>query len=148
MFRRPRFPLRITLLLWLVLIITALNAVRLATALAWQKTLSSYLAFPSVAYVAITGGVWVAVGIFLLWSFLRRSPGTRTAFLAGAGGYAAWAWADRIFIQAGPQSNWLFALLATIVLLGFTAIVVLDRHNQSYFRKETYERQPEKSSST
>ena len=136
------------MLLWLVLIITALNVVRLATALAWQKTLSSYLVFPGVAYVAITGGIWVAVGLFLLWSFLRRSAWTRTAFLAGAGAYAAWAWADRIFIRAEPPSNWLFALLVTIFLLGFTAVVVLDRHNQSYFRKETYEREPEEPSST
>ena len=136
------------MLLWLVLIITALNAVRLATAIAWRSILAAYAPSPGALYVAVTGAVWTLAGLFLLWSFWRGGRWTRPAFLIIGVCYAGWAWADRLFVQAEPPINWLFALLATILLLGYMAAVVLDPRNQPYFRKETYERKPEKPSST
>lgn len=148
MYRRTRLPLRITLLLCLVLIITVFNAVRLATALSWRATLETYLPAATVNYVAISGAIWSALGTFVIWSFWRRNRSTRLVILLAAGCYAAWAWADRLFVQSELRTNWLFALVATSLLIGYTAAVVLDPRNQPYFRKENYERKPEEQSST
>jgi hypothetical protein len=135
------------LLLWLVLIITALNVVRLITAIAWRGPLASYMPVPGPVYVAVTGAIWALTGLFVLWSFWRGRYRTRWVLLIAAGSYAAWVWVDRLFVQAEPRADWLFTLLATILLLGYMAAVVLDPRNESYFRKETYERKPEEPSS-
>ena len=147
MARKSRLPLRITLLLWLVLIITVLNGVRLITAIAWRGVLASYMPVPGALYVGVTGALWTVTGFFVLWSFWRGAFRTRRVILIAAGCYTAWAWGDRLLVQAEPRANWLFSLLATILLLVYTAAVVLDDRNETYFRKETYERKPEESSS-
>ncbi len=142
MTERPRLPLRITLLMALVLIVTVLSAVRLLTAIAWQKTLETYYPAGLVLYTALSGAFWTVVGLGVLWAFRRRARYLRVILLGAAAAYAAWGWADRVFIQSSLRSNWPFDLLVTIVLLSFAAWVTLDRRNQSYFRRETYERKP------
>lgn len=131
------------MLLWLVLIITALNLVRVLTAVAWRHTLETYVPGAVVTYVAISGAAWVLVGLFVLSYFWRGGRSTRTVLLIAAGSYAIWIWVDRLFMQPHLLGNWLFELLATALLIGYTAVVVIDPHNQTYFRKETYERKPE-----
>lgn len=138
---RRRLPFRITLLLALVLTITVFSAVRLYTGIAWSRTLETYMPTLLVAYVAITGAIWMLLGCFVLWSFWRRIRYSRWIFLAAAFVYALWAWADRLLIQPGSHANWQFALIGTLVLLAYTAVVVLDPHLRVYFRKENHERQ-------
>ncbi len=140
---RPRLPFRITLLMAVVLIVTVLSAVRLLTAIAWQKTLETYVPSALVLYTAITGAFWTLAGLGLFWAFLRRVRYLRAILLVLVAAYAAWGWLDRIFIQSNLRNNWPFDLLVTIVLLAFAAWVILDPRNQSYFRRERYERQPE-----
>ncbi len=144
MITHSRLPLRITLLLVLVLSITALNAVRLFTSIAWSSTLASYLPTWLVLYIGLSGAIWTSAGLFMLWSFWRGARYSRLAFLAGATAYAAWSWADRLFVQVGPGANWRFALAATVVLLSFVAFVVLNPRTQIYFGRESHEPTPEK----
>lgn len=131
-----RFPRRVTLLMWLVLGFTAWNALRLAASIAWRDTLDLYASRPGPLYIGATGAVWAVAGLFLLWGFWRGRRWTRPALLIASGLYAAWAWADRLFVQALVRANWPFALLATMVLLAFVAAVVLDPHNQAYFERD------------
>ncbi len=145
---QSRLPLRITLLLWLVLIITAWNIVRLVSGIAWRETLEIYAPHPGVLYVALTGAIWTLVGLFTLWSFWRGERWTRSLIVTAAALYSAWIWVDRLFFQAKTQANWPFTLLLTVLLLVYTAAVVLDPRNRIYFRKETYERESKKPSST
>ena len=140
--RRIGLPLRITLLLILVLITTVWSAVRLLTAIAWSGTLQTYESGPLVLYAAATGAFWTLAGGFILWSFWRGKRYTRLALLAAAGGYALWAWIDRLVIQPGAHANWRFALLTTAVLLIYTAAVALDPHNRIFFDRESYDRKP------
>lgn len=137
-------PFRITLLLWLVLIITALSATRTYAAIAWRGSLSSYVSTSTTTYIAVSGALWTVVWLLVLWSFWQRARYTRTILLVASALYAAWFWVDRLVIQAGPRPNSPFALVATLLLLGYTAAIVLDSRNQPYFRKETYERKPER----
>ncbi len=140
---RPKLPFRITLLMALVLIVTVLSAVRLLTAIVWQKTLETYMPVALVLYTGLTGAFWALVGVGLILAFRRRVRYLRLILLVSVSAYAAWAWIDRIFVQSSLRNNWPFDLLLTFVLLAFAAWVILDRRNQPYFRRETYERQPE-----
>ncbi len=135
---RRRLPLRITLLLILVLITTVLNAVRLYTAIAWSGTLKTYMPGLLVAYIAVTGAIWMLMGCFVLWAFWRRIRYSRWIILAAAVVYALWAWADRLLVQSGSHANWQFALIGTLVLLAYVAVVVLDPHLRVYFRRENH----------
>jgi hypothetical protein len=141
MARRP--PARVTLLLGMVLSLTAWSAARLYTALAWRAILDELAAMPGPAYIAATGTAWTAVGLFLLWSIWRGKAWTRPAILAAAGAYGAWAWADRLLIRAWAPPSWPFALVVTILALAYTAWVVLDPDNIPYFQSEAYDRPSE-----
>jgi hypothetical protein len=131
----PKLPLRITLLLWLVLIITAWNAVRFATGIGWRVTLETYAPWPGPFYIGVTGAIWTLAGLVLFWSFFVGVSWNRLALLIGAYVYAIWFWVDRLFVQPQVRANWPFDLVTTIILLGFTTAVVLDHHNQIYFVK-------------
>ncbi len=136
MSKTSKFPFRITLIVWLVLITSAWNVVRLATAWSWRANLETYSPYPGVFYIAITGLIWALAGLLVLWSFWRGKRWTRPLFLIAAGAYCAWVWVDRLLAPSHLQANWPFDLLVTAVLLGFTAYVVLDPRNEIYFRKE------------
>jgi hypothetical protein len=131
----PKRPLRITFLLWLVLIMTAWNLVRLVTSIGWRDTLETYVPRPGPFYTGLTGAIWTLMGLFLFWSFIRGATWTRMALLITGFVYAVWFWADKLFFQPLLRANWPFILLTTIILLSFTTAFVLDPHNQIYFVK-------------
>ncbi len=140
--RRRRLPLTITLLLGVVLITTVLSAVRFFTAVAWRTTLQNYESSMLVAYTAITGAIWTIVGCFVLWNFFRRTRAARWVLLGAVLAYMAWGWADRMLVQSDLfRTNWRFGLIASVLVLAYTAAVVLDPHNRSHFGKENHERQ-------
>ena len=138
-----KFSFQVTLLLWMVLILTAWNAVRFTTGVFWRNMLEMYAPYPGPVYIAATGALWTLAGLFLLWSWWDRKSFTRTALLVASGSYAAWSWADRLFIQAEMRVNWPFDLLITIVLLACASAVVINPKNLKYFQRESYERKPE-----
>ena len=136
-----KLPLRITLLLILVLIITAWNIFRLATSIIWRVTLETYDPWPGPFYIGFTGAIWTLTGLALLWSFLSGLRWTRPAILIPCFAYGIWFWVDRLFTQPQVRANWPFDLLATFILLGFTTAVVLDPYNHIYFKRETHDRE-------
>jgi hypothetical protein len=133
--KNSKLPLRITLLLWLVLIITTWNIVRLVTSITWHDTLETYAPRPGPFYIGLTGAIWTFLGAFLLWSFIRGAHWTRILLLIIGSLYSAWVWLDKLFVQTQLRANWPFNLLTTILLLGYTVVVALDPHNQIYFMK-------------
>ena len=139
MYKHSKLPFRITLLLWLVLIITAWNIIRLITSITWHGILNTYAPRPGPIYIGVTGAIWTLAGLFVLLGFVRGAKWTRMVLVLASLGYAIWDWADKLFIQAQLRANWPFDLLTTIILLGFISAVVLDPHNRTYFEKETYE---------
>jgi hypothetical protein len=136
-----RLPIRIILLLGLVFCVTGWQAIRFLTSLTWSVTLETYEPYPGPIYIGITGTFWTLTGLFLLWSMRRGKRWTRTAFILASSLYAAWVWADRLFVQNQMRANWPFDLSLTIAWLVFTIIVVIDPRNKIYFERETYERE-------
>jgi hypothetical protein len=125
--------------LWLVLIITAWNIIRLITSITWHGILETYAPRPGPVYIGVTGALWTLAGLCILWGFVRGAKWTRMVLILASLGYAIWDWADKLFIQAQLRANWPFDLLTTIILLGFISAIILDPHNRIYFEKETYE---------
>src|SRR5688572_29069535 len=79
MFRRR--PFGVTLLLWLVLSLTAWGAVRLIAALRFWNLLNEFEARLSSWYLFLTGAGWVAVGAVLLWGLFSGKLWTARAIL-------------------------------------------------------------------
>jgi hypothetical protein len=123
------------MLLWLVLIITAWNIVRLITSFAWRDTLETFAPRPGPLYIGVTGAIWTLSGLFLIWGFIRGARWTRLALWAAGVVYSGWVWTDKLLVQTQLRANWPFDLVATILLLGYTSVIVLDPHNQIYFMK-------------
>lgn|GEM_PF-400482 len=138
---RRKLPWHVTLLIWLVLSLTIWHIARATTSILWRDTLEKYVPYPGPFYIGLSGAVWALTGIFLLWSILRGERWTRPALLIVSGAYAAWVWADRLWVQAQMRANWPFALVVTILLLAYTTVVVLHPHNRIYFEREAYERE-------
>ena len=138
---RHKLPIHIILLLGLVFCVTSWQAIRFVTSLTWGVTLETYEPYPGPIYIGITGTFWTLTGLFLLWSVWRGKRWTRIAFLLASSLYAAWVWADRLFLQNPMRANWPFDLVLSIAWLVFTIIVVIDPRNKIYFERETYERE-------
>lgn len=111
-------PLRVTLLAWAVLSLTAWNTFRLWTAIAWRDVLGEFASHPGPLYIGATGAFWIALGLTNLWALTARKSWTPRLLTASAMGYTAWYWTDRLFLQA-ERANWPFTLVVNLFLLGW-----------------------------
>ena len=116
MMSKPRF--RVTLLLCLVLILTAWNAVRLWTAIAWQNVLNEFSTQPVSSITAISGAIWMVAGIILLWSIWQKKAWAANLLLGATAGYTVWYWSERLIWQ-NPHPNWPFAVIVNLILIVF-----------------------------
>jgi len=127
-------PFSVTILLWLVLSLTAWSGLRLTTALQWWETLREYATPPSPVYIAISGGFWFIASISLLWGMWRVKAWIRHALLGGGVGFAVWYWCDRLLFQM-QRVNGVFALLATILILIILFVCVFVPGTYTFFSK-------------
>jgi hypothetical protein len=112
--------------LWLGFVFFALNGwVRMGYAILNWYWLSFSAIQPGPLYLAITGGLWGLVGLIALaWTVLRW-PWYRLVGQCAALLLAITYWIDRLFIATSPEgSNTLFAVLLTILLLAYAALVL------------------------
>ncbi len=132
-------PFGVTLLLWLVLSLSAWGALRLVAAQRFGPALSEFGARLSRLYFSITGAGWIAVGGLLLWGLFSGKRWIRWAFPAVSFLWVAGYWIERLFFES-PRENSLFALIASILLLVVTLISALNRKTrQFFFKSEEYE---------
>ena len=145
MFRRR--PFGVTLLLWLVLSLSAWGAVRLIAALRFWNMLNEFEARLSPIYLSITGAGWMIAGALLLWGLFR---GTRWTYWAIPASVALWIvqyWTERIFFQS-PRANISFALLFTVLLFILTLISVFNRKTKEFLIRSEEHEQPDQYSDT
>lgn len=127
----------------LVLTTAAWNLVRLLIAIAWGGVLEYYAPHPVIPYIAVSGAVWTTGASVVFCGLGRRAGWAPRALLIGAWLYAAWVWLDRVLLQSGGSPNWRFALIGTMLLLGFITAVTLDRNITGYFGKEAHDPEPQ-----
>jgi hypothetical protein len=133
-------PFSVTLLAIGVLSIAGLHLIRFMQALQQWQFLES-LPGVSPLYLAVTGFVWAAAGLFLvisLWLGARPAP---RATLAAAAAYALYNWADRIFAANVSLSvyegfAWPFRLAGTFVLLGLVFWILSRPAARTFFRSD------------
>lgn len=131
-------PFRVTVLIWVVLILTAWNALRLWTAFAWKTQIFEYALQTGPLYIGLTGAVWVIIGLGTLLGIGQPGKRSRLFILAAAVVYSAWYWLDRLLMQE-KRSDWLFVAALNLLLL----IWVVFSTKSRYFQREAYEREPE-----
>ena len=129
-----RRPFSVTILLWLVLSLTAWSGLRLYTAIQWWNALLEFASRPGPWYIAISAGVWLIVSITLLWSMWQAKTWARYALLGTGAGFAVWYWCDRLFLQM-PGADWPFTLAATILLLIILSVCVFTPGTKTFLSK-------------
>jgi len=127
-------PFSVTILLWLVLSLTAWSGLRLASAIQWWGTLLEFASPPGPLYIAISGGIWLIVGIGLLWGMWQANAWIRTALLGAGAGFSVWYWCDRLLLQT-LRENWPFALAASVLLLIVLSVCVFVPGTKTFFTK-------------
>ena len=139
MFRRR--PLGVTLLLWLVLCLSAWGAVRLIAALRLWNMLNEFEARLSPLYFSITGAGWIIVGAVLLWGVFRGNLWTYWAIPASISLWIVQYWIERIFFQS-PRANVSFALIVTVLLFILTFLSVFNRKTKEFLIRSEEHEQP------
>jgi hypothetical protein len=134
-------PFGVTLLLWLVLSLSAWGAVRLLAALRWWDVLNEFEARLSPPYLSITGAGWLVAGIALLWGIFSAKSWTRLAILISVALWVTQYWIERIFFEA-PRPNGLFVLTITVLLFIVTLISAFNRRTKEFFIKSEDHEQP------
>jgi len=125
-------PFSVTILLWLVLSLTAWSGLRLLSAIQWWRTLREFASPPGPWYIAISGGFWLIVSIVLWWGMVRAKTWMRYALLGTGAAVVVWYWADRLLLQR-PSMNWPYILVLTILLLIVVSVCVFAPGTKTFF---------------
>ena len=134
-------PFGVTLLLWMVLSLSAWGSLRLIGALRWWDVLTHFQARLSPWYLSITGASWTVAGIVLLWSVF---VGKRWAYPAIPASVALWLvqyWLERIFFEA-PRANLPFMIVVTLFLLVVTVTITFSQRTKNFLLRSEEHEQP------
>ena len=134
-------PFSVTLLLWLVLSLTAWGAVRLLAALRWWNVLNEFGARLGPLYLFVTGAGWIAAGIVLLWGLFSAKLWTYRVILIAVCLWLAEYWVERLFFESS-RANLPFALIASFLLLVLTLMSAFNRRTKEFFIRSEDHEQP------
>ena len=140
MFRKR--PFGVTLLLWMVLFLSAWGLLRLIATLRWWQVLDQYGARLSPLYLAITGAGWAVAGVVLVWSIWT---GKRWAYLAIPISIFLWLaeyWLERILFQ-DPRANLIFMISISIIFLAVALFCTFNRNTRDFLVKSEEHEQPD-----
>ena len=139
MFRKR--PFSVTLLLWLVLSLSAWGAVRLLAALRWWDVLNEFGARLSPLYLALTGAGWLVVGSVLLWGVFSANLWIRLAIPIALFVWVIEYWVERIFFESA-RANFAFVLILFILLFILTLTSAFNRKTKAFFMRSEEHEQP------
>jgi hypothetical protein len=130
-----RRPLPVTILAVLVLLLTVWNGARCYAALTSWSVLAELGASPGPLYIALTGFVWVVLGLVLFQALWTRRRWARRAGWVYIALYLSYFWADRLLFRPMERTqNIGFVLVLQIAALGLTALALSGPRGGSYFR--------------
>ena len=134
-------PFGVTLLLWLVLSLSAWGVIRLIAALRWWNVLNEFGASLSPLYLSISGIGWAVVGVVLLYGLFSGRPWTHLAIPIAIFLWLMGYWVERLAFES-PRANLPFALLASILLLAVTLVSALNRNTKKFLMRSEEHEQP------
>lgn len=126
-------PFSVTLALWLVLILSAWNALKAWTALAWRDVLIEYSVQMPPSLAAGLGALWFIIGLSAAWSVWQKKSWSAKWLMSAALGYAVWHWIERLTWQ-NPRSNLIFAIVVTFVCLSLVAMAAKSLSREAHER--------------
>ena len=130
-------PFCIIFLALVVLAVAIWNGLRLGETIFFWKTLEKYGVHP--LYIAISGTLWLLFGLVVFMGVWLGKTWGWAAALVGTVGYFTWYWFDRLFMQK-PHANWLFVLIASLVLLLIIIMILISHETRRFFKRDVYER--------
>jgi hypothetical protein len=140
---KVKTPFPVTGMLWTVLFLAAWNALRLISALADWSALAEFAPRPGPLYVAVTASFWTLACLAVARAIRRRYVHAQGWYALILMGYAAWWWADRVFLFDQPRPNWPFAVGVTALVLFDAINTFFDKKITAYFTKrESHDQQP------
>ena len=143
-----RRPFGVTLLLWLVLSLSAWGLVRVIGAFRWWNVLNEFGPRLGPLYLSITGAGWILIGGVLLWSLFSGQSWTRLAIPAAIFLWIVEYWVERLIFEL-PRENLPFALIASLLLVIVTLASASNRETKRFFiRSEAHEQPNEYSDSS
>ena len=127
-------PVSVTILILLVLTIGGLNLIRFVQSLTQRSLLVELLPI-SPLYLTATGLFWCVLCGIVLWGIFRRKSWVKIVALSSAFLYVTYFWVDRIWLtqQGSRTGNDIFAVLMSIIMLGFTLWVFSTSRVKVYF---------------
>jgi hypothetical protein len=134
-------PFGVTLLLWLVLSLSAWGAVRFLAALRWWDVLNEFEARLSPLYLSITGAGWIVAGMVLLWALFSAKSWFYRAIPIAISLWLFEYWVERIFFESS-RANLPFALIASLLLFALTLVSSFNRRTKEFFIKSEDHEQP------
>lgn len=134
-------PFGVTLLLWMVLTLSAWGAVRFFAALRWWSVLNEFEANLSPVYLSITGAGWGVAGIVLFAGILLKRRRALPAVVASIFVWLIEYWMERVFFQMS-RANLPFALTLSILAIVITWILAVLPGTKFYFAKSEEHEQP------
>jgi hypothetical protein len=138
-------PFGVTLLLWMVLCLSAWGLLRLIAALRWWNVLVQFGARISPLYLAITGVGWMVAGAVLIWGVWTGKRWTFAAIPISIFVWLAEYWLERIFFQ-DPRANLTFMIVITILLSAVTLFITFNRNVKDFLLKSEEHEQPDQDS--
>jgi hypothetical protein len=125
-------PFGVTLLLWMVLSLSAWGAVRFAASLRGWDVLSEFESRLRPVYLSISGAGWAVAGGVLIWGILSRRKWTFPAIPIFFIGWLSIYWMERIFFQSA-RPNLPFSVILSLIFLAVTLICALHRSTKKFF---------------
>ena len=116
----------VTALVVAVLTFVLIHLTRLLMAVRLSDLIESRSFAVSAGYLAITGGLWAAAGILVVWRLLRRDKYALLSLKLIAAGYSINYWVEQLWMaQSDLRSiNWTFSAGLNILLLLLLFIIL------------------------
>ena len=140
-------PFGVTLLLWMVLSLSAWGAIRSFAALRWWDVLYEFSARLSPLYLLVMGVAWSIAGVVLIWSIWSGRAWSRAASIAAILIWLAEYWIERLFFQS-PRANLPFAVVSSVLLLAVTFAITSNRPTKNFLNQSEEHEQPNEHSAS
>lgn len=137
-----RRPFCVTILLWLVLSLTAWSGLRLFSAIWWWSTLAEFTSPPGPFYIAASGASWLIASILLLWGLWQAKTWIRYALLGVGAAFMTWYWSDRLIFQMSSGNGPFVLLTSILVLILISACVFVPSTRTFFSEREAHDREP------
>ena len=133
--RRPKRPLPLKLIFWILVLWSLLGWLRFTSALGEWTLIISRVGPVLYAYLLLAGLAWGVLGLPVLWGLLTRASWTPLVLQVAATLYPALYWLERWLLWQDPnaRSNWPVMLLLSFAWAGLVVWGLRTARRRDFF---------------